>query len=177
MVHDLYYRYGFDEVAGNFQNHNFGKGGKENDAVIAYAQDSHQISGGLFIAPADGERPIMHIYLQKGATPVRDGDFDAGLVIHEYTHGLSSRLTGGPMDPNCLFEIETAGLSEGWGDFMATTIRSTSIYSDYPIGAWSSNKKTGVRPYLYSLDKGVNPTTYKTVDGYTDPHDIGAVYV
>lgn len=39
MVHDLYYRYGFNEVAGNFQNYNFGKGGRENDAVIAHAQD------------------------------------------------------------------------------------------------------------------------------------------
>ena len=39
MVHDLYYRYGFDEVAGNFQQYNFGRGGKENDAVIANAQD------------------------------------------------------------------------------------------------------------------------------------------
>lgn len=39
MVHDLYYRYGFNEVAGNFQNYNFGKGGKENDGVTANAQD------------------------------------------------------------------------------------------------------------------------------------------
>ena len=39
MVHDLYYRYGFDELAGNFQQYNFGKGGKEGDAVIANAQD------------------------------------------------------------------------------------------------------------------------------------------
>jgi len=35
----LFYRYGFDEVSGNFQQYNFGKGGKEGDAVIANAQD------------------------------------------------------------------------------------------------------------------------------------------
>lgn len=39
MVHDLYYRYGFDELSGNFQQYNFGKGGKDDDAVIANAQD------------------------------------------------------------------------------------------------------------------------------------------
>lgn len=39
MAHDLFYRYGFDEQSGNFQQHNFGKGGKEGDAVIANAQD------------------------------------------------------------------------------------------------------------------------------------------
>ncbi|KAG8846517.1 Fungalysin/Thermolysin Extracellular metalloproteinase 5 [Serendipita sp. 411] len=38
-IHDIYYRYGFDEVSGNFQQYNFDKGGKENDAVIANAQD------------------------------------------------------------------------------------------------------------------------------------------
>jgi extracellular elastinolytic metalloproteinase len=37
--HDILYRYGFDERAGNFQNSNFGRGGQENDAVIAITQD------------------------------------------------------------------------------------------------------------------------------------------
>ena len=32
-------RYGFDEKSGNFQQSNFGRGGRENDAVIANAQD------------------------------------------------------------------------------------------------------------------------------------------
>jgi extracellular elastinolytic metalloproteinase len=38
-VHDLFYRYGFDEESGNFQQYNFGRGGREGDAVIANAQD------------------------------------------------------------------------------------------------------------------------------------------
>ena len=32
-VHDLFYRYGFDEVSGNFQDFNFGRGGLGDDAV------------------------------------------------------------------------------------------------------------------------------------------------
>lgn len=39
MFHDLTYRLGFDELAGNFQESNFGKGGLGGDAVIAMAQD------------------------------------------------------------------------------------------------------------------------------------------
>ena len=46
LVHDLYYRYGFDEVSGNFQQHNFGRGGEENDAVIANAQDGSGYNNG-----------------------------------------------------------------------------------------------------------------------------------
>lgn len=38
-IHDLLYRHGFDEAAGNFQVDNFGRGGTGNDAVNAEAQD------------------------------------------------------------------------------------------------------------------------------------------
>lgn len=37
--HDLLYVLGFNEVAGNFQTNNNGKGGKQNDQVIVNAQD------------------------------------------------------------------------------------------------------------------------------------------
>jgi extracellular elastinolytic metalloproteinase len=40
MYHDLLYLYGFDEVSGNFQQYNFGKGAAEGDAIIVDAQDS-----------------------------------------------------------------------------------------------------------------------------------------
>jgi len=39
MYHDLLYRLGFDEVSGNFQMDNFGRGGLGGDAVICQAQD------------------------------------------------------------------------------------------------------------------------------------------
>ena len=38
IMHDVFYRYGFDEVSGNFQDDNFEKGGLGDDAVIANAQ-------------------------------------------------------------------------------------------------------------------------------------------
>lgn len=47
--------------------------------------------------------------------PARDGALDAGIVIHEYCHGLSTRLTGGPADSSCLSVGEPAGLGEGYG--------------------------------------------------------------
>jgi hypothetical protein len=30
-------------------------------------------------------------------------------------------------------------------------IRSTSEYSDYPMGAWAANREDGIRNYPYSL--------------------------
>lgn len=55
------------------------------------------------------------MYLWNTASPYRDGDFEAGIVIHELTHGLSTRLTGGPADSSCLAWGESGGMGEGWG--------------------------------------------------------------
>ena len=38
-IHDLTWHYGFDEESGNFQSHNFGRGGLGGDPVVAFAQD------------------------------------------------------------------------------------------------------------------------------------------
>ena len=48
---------------------------------------------------------------------IRDGDVENGIIFHEYGHGLSNRLTGGPA-VNCLSGNEQAG--EGWSDYIAT---------------------------------------------------------
>lgn len=56
-----------------------------------------------FATPPDGSRPRMRMYYWTGGQPYRDGDFEAGIVIHEYAHGISTRLTGGPA--NCEFEF------------------------------------------------------------------------
>ncbi len=91
------------------------------------------------------------MYLWNTAVPYRDGDLEAGIVIHELSHGLSTRLTGGPANSGCLGWGESGGMGEGWGDFLATTIRSTSNYSDYAMGAWAANRPNGIRNYPYSL--------------------------
>lgn len=178
LIHDLYYRYGFNEVAGNFQQYNFGRGGQENDAVITNAQDGSGFNNANFMTPPDGQNGRMRMYLWNTAIPYRDGDMEAGIVIHEYSHGLSTRLTGGPANSGCLGWGESGGMGEGWGDFLATTIRSTRSYSDYAMGAWAANRDGGIRNFIYSLDEKINPSTYKTLDkpGYWGVHAIGEVW-
>lgn len=49
----------------------------------------------------------MRMYVWNVAVgPERDGDLEAGIIIHEYSHGISIRLTGGPANSGCL----------GWGE-------------------------------------------------------------
>jgi extracellular elastinolytic metalloproteinase len=90
------------------------------------------------------------MYIWNTATPYRDGDLEAGIVIHELAHGLSTRLTGGPANSGCLAWGESGGMGEGWGDFLATTIRSTEVHKDYAMGAWAANTPKGIRNFIYS---------------------------
>ena len=52
-----------------------------------------------------------------GGAPDRDSDLDAGVIAHEYGHGISNRLTGGPATATCLGNAEQMG--EGWSDWSA----------------------------------------------------------
>ena len=95
-IHDILYRYGFNEAAGNFQVNNYGNGGAGSDSVNAEAQDGSGTNNANFATPPDGQQPRMQMYVWTAATPDRDGDLDNGIIIHEYGHGVSNRLTGGP---------------------------------------------------------------------------------
>jgi len=93
-----------------------------------------------------------------------DGDFDNGIIAHEYGHGISNRLTGGPGSSDCLFNNEQMG--EGWSDWF--TLMMTMKSSDLPetgrgIGTYAIGQDidgSGFRPAKYSTDFNVNNFTY-----------------
>ncbi|MBT9393278.1 T9SS-dependent M36 family metallopeptidase [Hymenobacter sp. NST-14] len=93
----------------------------------------------------------------------RDSDFDNGIIAHEYGHGISTRLTGGPAT-SCLNSQEQMG--EGWSDFFAlwmTTKPGDVGTTGRGIGTYASFENTdggGIRPTRYSTDLRINPTTY-----------------
>lgn len=63
MMHDVWYHYGFDEAAGNFQQNNYGNGGSAGDYVFADAQDASGTDNANFATPTDGSNPRMQMYL------------------------------------------------------------------------------------------------------------------
>ncbi|RKP33867.1 Fungalysin metallopeptidase-domain-containing protein [Dimargaris cristalligena] len=180
MVHDLFYQYGFTEKAGNFQENNFERGGKGNDAVIANAQDGSGYNNANFATPPDGRHGKMRMYVWNGIDPNRDGDLESGIVIHEYAHGISTRLTGGPANSGCLGWGEAGGMGEGWGDFFATILRTRPAHNNtmvFFMGEYA-NAGEGIRRYPYSTSLDVNPSTYKIMDkpGYWGVHAKGEVW-
>ena len=108
VIHDVQYQYGFDEAGGNFQVNNFGNGGQGGDDVRAEAQDGSGTCNANFSTPTDGGRPRMQMFTCSNVSPPRDGDFDNGVIVHEYGHGISIRQVGGPGNSSCP-EQRTAG--------------------------------------------------------------------
>ncbi len=109
-----------------------------------------------------------------------DGSFDNGIVIHEFGHGVSNRLTGGPNNSNCLFNGEQAG--EGWSDYLALlfTIENGDQGTDgRGIGTYAINESVsggGIRRYQYSTDMTINPLTYADLALSAQVHDVGEVW-
>lgn len=177
--HDLLHTLGFNEKAGNFEINNNGAGGKGNDFAYLNTQDGDSVNNANFATPPDGQSPRMRMYMFDSTTPWRDSSFDAGVVLHEYTHGLSNRLTGGPANSGCLSLLESGGMGEGWSDTFATAIRlqpKDTRKTNYPIGEWISGKPQGIRQALYSTDMTVNPQVYSDADKYAKVHPIGNIW-
>ena len=66
-LHDAWYDHGFDEVAGNAQVSNLGRGGTEGDVLKAEGQDASGRNNANMATPADGSSPRMQMYLFDGA--------------------------------------------------------------------------------------------------------------
>ncbi len=317
MLHDITYQYGFDEISGNFQENNYGKGGNENDCIYADAQDGGTTNNAYFSTPPDGspgrmemfrwtggnsthsftinspsslageyfvetahfgahvgiwtadlvvvedesattseacgnlvntvnlqgkialidrgncsftkkvksaqnagaiavlicndvadpptimggaddeiviptvmigqadcasiraEIPSVNATLSLGNAP-RDGDLDNGIIVHEYGHGLSIRLTGGPSNSGCLDNKEQMG--EGWSDWLALLLTTTSTHNggdSRGIGTFAVDElitDNGIRNFPYSTNMAINPETYESIKNATIPHGVGAVW-
>ncbi|GAB3579004.1 hypothetical protein GCM10027345_18520 [Hymenobacter daeguensis] len=184
LMHDVLYQYGFTEAAGNFQTDNIGRGGAGNDYVKAEAQDGGGTNNANFSTPPDGTSGRMQMYLFTLTSPGRDGDFDSGVITHEYGHGVSNRLTGGPANASCLGNAEEGG--EGWSDYfslMMTTNWTTATTADgtaaRPIGTYvlgQSPTAAGIRRYPYSTNMSIDPLTYANVATSPEVHNIGEVW-
>ncbi|KAI9220573.1 Fungalysin metallopeptidase-domain-containing protein [Blastocladiella britannica] len=182
QVHDITYHYGFDEASGNFQENNFGKGGRQTDAVIANAQDGASTNNADFATPPDGQRGKMRMYTFTETTPGRDGTLDTGVPIHEYGHGVSNRLTGGPSNSDCLNDGESGGMGEGWSDMLALVLnakKTDTRTTAAPMGTYVIGNAAGIRTYPYSSDTSVNPTMYSYLakSDYNEVHMAGEVWV
>ncbi|KAJ3504677.1 hypothetical protein NLJ89_g7813 [Agrocybe chaxingu] len=175
-VHDFTYRYGFTETAFNFQNDNFGRGGAGNDRVLISVQDASDINNAGFGTPPDGQSGICEMYLWDLTTPNRDGSLENDILVHEMTHGVTNRMTGGGTG-RCLQTLEAGGLGEGWSDALAEwTQHKSATIRDFVLGDYVTNNPAGIRTRPYSTSTTTNPLRYSNVRGLNSVHRIGEIW-
>lgn len=117
---------------------------------------------------------------QQNGPKYLDCSYDNGVIAHEYGHGISNRLVGGPGNSSCLGNDEQMG--EGWSDFY--TLALTALEGDKGtdgrgIGTYVKGQKVdgpGIRDYRYSTDITKSPKTFDDIIGTSAPHPLGEVW-
>ena len=188
-AHDLHYQSGFDEASGNFQNDNFGKGGVGGDPILAYTHFGAQAlqrasTNNAFFSRRsnqDGSPSMIAMYI--GSTGVggflTDGALDANVIVHEYTHGVSSRLA-----KDVYSTFQGAAMGEAWSDFfglefttpMGGPAMGSYTAAEYLFQAWGA----GIRTRPFSTDMEINPLTFAhlgQVISFPEVHADGEIWM
>jgi len=178
LLHDWYWNYGFQEEDGNFQKHNFGRGGIEGDAMTIAAWYSpilinNAYYSGTHIDGTPGTINMLHFLYDEVNGNDRHSGFDSQIFSHEYQHGVTRRLVGE-------ISLRTArGLNEGWSDIAALIYTTEEVpdmkTSTFSMGGWTLYQFLGnenyhnnyyyggrVLPVTYDMER--NPITLADID-------------
>lgn len=153
------------------------------DRAFAMGGDGSGITiPALSLGKADAD--LIRSRLEAGvrvtlAGSVRDPGLDATVLAHEYGHGVSARLTGGPSSVACLDALQSRALGEGWSDWwaLALTAKPGAAGPDpRGIASYLTGGHRGIRRFRYSTDPAVNPLVFSDVARSPTPHDRGEIW-
>ncbi len=133
----------------------------------------------------------LKVRLQRpeiGGPDMYDASFDNGIIAHEFAHGISLRMTGGPSSSGCLSNSQNGNRSDGqqmgeaWSDFFTLitgmrpgdTKNTNRGVGNYVIRA--STDARGIRSYPYNYNMDANPVTYYDTYDASVPHGVGHVF-
>jgi extracellular elastinolytic metalloproteinase len=168
-MHDFSYMLGFREADGNFQQDNFNLEGKASDRVEVVVHPGQIWGIANMATPVDGRAPVLNLGLYNKTN--RLTALESSVVFHEFAHGISNRLVGGPQNTDTLEDTQSGGMGEGWSDYIACTINHSTI-----AGAWLVNYAKGIRMYAYGSNFPDNFGNLGT-GRYDEVHNIGEICV
>ncbi len=122
----------------------------------------------------NGEQVDAELASKEGPGEL-SGSFDNGVVAHEFGHGISNRLVGGPRLNGCLTNDEQVG--EGISDYftLVTTTNADHRGTDLRgIGNFADGQQSdgrGIRRFPYSTDMTICPLTMDDIRGTGDSTD------
>ena len=111
LLHDLFAGFGFDSNHHAFDN---------DDPLQAIRHTVAKPNPAFFDNWVDGVKPQLNLY----GSPF-DGHHageDPSILVHEYAHGVSSRLVGGATCQYPFATPQAQGFSEGLSDYFALTV-------------------------------------------------------
>ncbi len=178
-MHDWSYFLGFTEGNWNLQLSNFGTTApsRENDPIIGSAQ-SGGAAGGFplyggrdnanMLTLPDGTPSLTNMYLWQplaGAfyPPCVDGDYDIGVIGHEYGHAIENRMIGKGGNRS---GHHAGAMGESHADLMAMEYQNefgfvpTSNENPFAVGTYvTGNKLRAIRNYGMNFARaGAEPT-------------------
>ncbi|MEU3349627.1 M36 family metallopeptidase [Streptomyces sp. NPDC006700] len=188
VMHDFSYHLGFTEKTWNMQHDNYDLGGKGGDPEMGVARsggsnpatrnNANQSTG------ADGGVALTNMYLwqpQAGAFYGRcaDGDFDASVIGHEYTHAITNRMIGG--GTSGISGTHGGSMGESWSDLVATErLIETGAVPDgvdpWVVGPYvTNNNERGIRNF--AIDKSpLNYSNFGYDMGGPEVHSDGEIW-
>lgn len=155
------------------------KGGLEDDRIIYDAQPLSKQNKASFMSPPDGQHGEMRLGIFSKGTPSRDSSLENMIPIHEYMHGISIRMTGGPANHECFGFLEPSGMGEGWSDAIAIFLQRISTDTRETVvrmGIYTSNNPDGIRIAPYSTDTKVNNLMFSDLEKFRKSHLVGAIW-
>jgi extracellular elastinolytic metalloproteinase len=161
-MHDFSYFLGFTERNWNAQDSNFGltETFRENDPLIGNVQAGVLIPGvrdnaNMFTLP-EGVSSITNMYMWQPFAgsfyaPCVDGDFDMGVIGHEYGHMIENRMIGKGASRS---GHHAGAMGESFGDFDAMEYLNANGFvptgdeNPFAIGTYATgNKVRAIRNY------------------------------
>lgn len=167
-MHNFFYLLGFRERDGNFQARHAAHGGLPGDAVDARVYRGFVNGTATMTTPIDGGSPVMRTGA-VGSTG-RHTALDATVIYHEYTHGVTNRLVGGPANVHALDAVQSQAFGEGTSDFIACIAANTTV-----VGAWVVGRPGGIRSAPYT---SAFPAHFGNLGQppYNDVHGAGEIW-
>ena len=161
-------------------------GGDASVSIPAYSLN--QADGNALIAQMSSSTVNATFNVPSTPPPFveLDGDYDNGVVGHEYGHGINIRLVGGRFNSGCVNAVESMG--EGWADFIGKIIQLRNLDNGIQLNGTGTfvvgqaPDGQGIRPAPYSGDIANNPMTYELLINdpgnatFTVPHGVGSVW-
>ncbi|KAJ3367912.1 Fungalysin/Thermolysin Extracellular metalloproteinase 5 [Allomyces arbusculus] len=135
------------------------------------------------VTPPDRPRPFAAAYLYTYTALQRESVFDLVVPHHEFFHGVSNWLTGGPSNSDCLSMRQAKGMGEGWSDMFALAVDmldnpTVTRDSATPFAPYVMGNPAGMRTFPYTSDLTVNPSRYsfQGTEQYRDVHKFVEVW-